>query len=250
MSDRSLLQRVGGTHIGHQVTGGKYTADIASSDPAAVRTQHVGPLLNAFRRQWDVIGDHHIIRATSLGNPHVGGVGTVIHDDKTDQRMGMGPDATIADHHRPAVVTNGNGYDLMLYRTGICVDIDRHSAPTINQPGPHCTRRDGQAYPRNGMPADYERDTHLSHAVAAGLSREVIDSLSHDEMPDFVHEDEELVYLFSRELNQTRSVSDGLFERTLAFLGRDATVDLVGVLGYYSLISMTIKAFAVPPASS
>ena len=69
-------------------------------------------------------------------------------------------------------------------------------------------------------------------------------------MPDFAHEDEELVYLFTRELNQTRSVSDGLFQRTLACLGRDATVDLVGVLGYHSLISMTIKAFALPPASS
>ena len=153
MSDRSLLQRVGGTHICHQVTGGKYTADIASGDPAAVRTQHIGPLLNAFRRQRDVIGDHHIILATSLGDPHVGGVGTVIHDDKTDQRMGIGPDATIADHHRPAVMTDGNSDDLVLYRTGICVDIDRHNAPTINQPGPHCTRRDGQAYPSNGMPA-------------------------------------------------------------------------------------------------
>lgn len=98
--------------------------------------------------------------------------------------------------------------------------------------------------------AGYEWDTHLPHAVAAGLSREVIDSLSRDKVPDFAHEDEELVYLFTRELNQTRSVSDGLFERTLACLGRDATVDLVGVLGYYSLISMTIKAFAVPPASS
>ena len=32
-----------------------------------------------------------------------------------------------------------------------------------------------------------------------------------------------------------------------AELGPDATVDLVGILGYYSLISMTIKAFDVSP---
>ncbi|MGB1418604.1 MAG: carboxymuconolactone decarboxylase family protein, partial [Candidatus Puniceispirillaceae bacterium] len=59
--------------------------------------------------------------------------------------------------------------------------------------------------------------------------------------------DEELVYSFTRELNLTRSVSDDLYARTVAELGPDATVDLVGILGYYSLISMTIKAFDVSP---
>lgn len=98
--------------------------------------------------------------------------------------------------------------------------------------------------------AGYEWDTHLTHALAAGLSQSVVDRLARDEAPDFARVDEELVYLFTRELNQTRSVSDELFDRTLACLGRDATVDLVGVLGYYSLISMTIKAFQVQPASS
>lgn len=97
--------------------------------------------------------------------------------------------------------------------------------------------------------ADYEWQTHLPHALAAGLSQDITDALSRDETPVFTAEDEELVYLFTRELNEKKSVSDALFERTLARLGRDATVDLVGVLGYYSLISMTIKAFEVPPAA-
>ena len=94
--------------------------------------------------------------------------------------------------------------------------------------------------------ADYEWQTHLPHALAAGLSQDVIDALSRDETPVFNAEDEEMVYMFTRELNLTRSVSDVLFDRTLACLGRDTTIDLVGVLGYYSLISMTIKAFELP----
>jgi len=52
-------------------------------------------------------------------------------------------------------------------------------------------------------------------------------------------------------LNLTRAVSDDLYARTVDGLGPDATVDLVGVLGYYSLIWMTIKAFDVlPPAGA
>ena len=44
----------------------------------------------------------------------------------------------------------------------------------------------------------------------------------------------------------TRAVTDETFDRTIECLGADATVDLVGVLGYYALISMTIKAFDLP----
>ena len=77
----------------------------------------------------------------------------------------------------------------------------------------------------------------------------MIKALADDRAPEFEAKDEELVYLFARELNLKRSVSDLLFEKTVSCLGRDGTVDLVGLLGYYSLISMTIKAFDIPPPS-
>lgn len=75
--------------------------------------------------------------------------------------------------------------------------------------------------------ADYEWQTHLPHARAAGLSQDVIDALSSDATPAFTKEDEELVYLFTRELCQAKTVSDALFHRTLSCLGQDATVGLV-----------------------
>ena len=95
--------------------------------------------------------------------------------------------------------------------------------------------------------ASYEWQAHLQPAREAGLSEEVIIALGEDTTPAFHSPNEELVYNFTRELNLTRSVSDDLYARTVAKLGPDATVDLVGVLGYYSLISMTIKAFDVSP---
>ena len=83
--------------------------------------------------------------------------------------------------------------------------------------------------------AAFEWQAHVPHALAA------------DHNPDFSNDDEKLVYEFSRELNLTHSVSDALYARAIAILGEEGTVDLVGVLGYYSLISMTIKAFDVDP---
>ena len=95
--------------------------------------------------------------------------------------------------------------------------------------------------------AAYEWQAHLQPAREAGLSEGVIVALGEDTTPAFHSADEELVYSFTRELNLTKAVSDDLYARTVAGLGPDATVDLVGVLGYYSLISMTIKAFDVLP---
>ena len=50
----------------------------------------------------------------------------------------------------------------------------------------------------------------------------------------------------SRELLTTRRVSDATYAFAEKTLGRRGVVDLVGVLGYYGLISMTINAFEVP----
>ena len=95
--------------------------------------------------------------------------------------------------------------------------------------------------------AKFEWQAHLSSALTAGLDPTVIDSLSADKHPVFVAEDEALVYEFTRELNIKRGICDALYERSVSILGKGGTVDLVGILGYYALISMTIKAFDVDP---
>jgi 4-carboxymuconolactone decarboxylase len=53
------------------------------------------------------------------------------------------------------------------------------------------------------------------------------------------------VYDLSRELLSTRAVSDPTYRRAVSELGQKSVVELVGILGYYTLISMTIKAFEV-----
>ena len=94
--------------------------------------------------------------------------------------------------------------------------------------------------------AAFEWQAHVPHALAGGITPAVIESLESDETPQFDEADEAVVYAFARELNMTRAVSDETFDRTIACLGSDAAIDLVGVLGYYALISMTIKAFDLP----
>ena len=133
-----LLQRVGGAHICHQIARGQNVTNIGARDAAAVGAQDIGTGSHAFRRQRDIIGDDHIIRPANIGNPHVGRVRSVIHDHKINQRVRIGPYATIADHDRPAAVANGDGGDLVFHRTGVCIHVNRHDAPTIDQPTRLC----------------------------------------------------------------------------------------------------------------
>ena len=74
----------------------------------------------------------------------------------------------------------------------------------------------------------------------------VIDSLGADQTPNFANEDEEIVYRVTREININRQLSDDTYNQVIKILGVEATVDLIGLLGYYALISMTIKAFNIP----
>ncbi|RPJ84117.1 MAG: hypothetical protein EHM13_05655 [Acidobacteria bacterium] len=53
------------------------------------------------------------------------------------------------------------------------------------------------------------------------------------------------VYAVARELHEARALSDETYAHAEAELGRQGLVDLVGILGYYTLISMTLKAFDV-----
>lgn len=98
--------------------------------------------------------------------------------------------------------------------------------------------------------ATYEWQAHVPHAQAAGISQGIIDALLADQVPSFTKEDEQLVYELTRQLYQERQISDATYNRAINLLGQDGTVDLIGILGYYSLISMTIKAFDVDPVTA
>ncbi|WP_223485079.1 carboxymuconolactone decarboxylase family protein [Pseudomonas sp. A-RE-19] len=95
--------------------------------------------------------------------------------------------------------------------------------------------------------AEYEWAAHKPFALEAGLASHIIDAIRDDQQPGFENADEALVYRFVRELHAQRGISDALYREFIDCLGTDAAVDLVGIAGYYTLISMTIKVFEVPP---
>lgn len=99
--------------------------------------------------------------------------------------------------------------------------------------------------------AEFEWWAHKQHALKAGLDPAVIDAIRDGAEPAFENADEALVYRFSTTLNRERAVPDDLYREAVAILGAGGVVDLTGILGYYALISMTLKVFEVePPADA
>jgi 4-carboxymuconolactone decarboxylase len=100
--------------------------------------------------------------------------------------------------------------------------------------------------------AGFEWYAHAGLGLKAGLDPAQVEVLRTGGTPDFAAEDERLVHELATELLRTRDVSAATYARGEAMLGRQALVELIGILGYYQLISMTIKAFrvAVPPGEA
>lgn len=87
---------------------------------------------------------------------------------------------------------------------------------------------------------------HAPNAARLGVDPAALETLRIGGRPRFGQPDEQALYEFADELNRTHEVSDATYRAAEAVLGKDLVIDLVGVLGYYAWISMTIKAFRVP----
>jgi 4-carboxymuconolactone decarboxylase len=98
--------------------------------------------------------------------------------------------------------------------------------------------------------AQYEWFAHAPMAEKGGVKPKTIEDLRRGRRPQSAPKDERAIYDFIQELYKTKRVSDRNYKRVQSLLGDTALVELVGILGYYSLISMTLNVFhMLPPAS-
>jgi len=95
--------------------------------------------------------------------------------------------------------------------------------------------------------AQYEWFAHAPMAEKAGVKPKTIENLRLGRAPKSAPNDERVIYAFVKELYKTRRVSDRMYRRLQSLLGDGATVELVGILGYYALISMTLNVFQMLP---
>jgi len=94
--------------------------------------------------------------------------------------------------------------------------------------------------------SQYEWYAHRRAAQTAGLSQAIIDAVAAGKRPATMQTDEEAVYTFCTELLTTKQVSDKTFQAAKDRFGERGVVDLIGVTGYYGLVSMLLNTDRYP----
>lgn len=92
----------------------------------------------------------------------------------------------------------------------------------------------------------FEWFTHVPLALKAGTTQDTIDALRNGRRPGAMSDEESVVYDFSIELLNNRGVSDARYRATVNCLGEQGVIDLVSILGYFTLISMVLNVARTP----
>jgi 4-carboxymuconolactone decarboxylase len=92
----------------------------------------------------------------------------------------------------------------------------------------------------------YEWYVHHPIALKEGLNPEIAKALSEGRRPSGMSADEELIYEFCTELLNNQSVSDATYARAVTRFGEQGTIEMVGVVGYYTFQSFVLNTARTP----
>jgi len=93
--------------------------------------------------------------------------------------------------------------------------------------------------------AHHEWRVHKKIALEAGISAAIAADIAARRSPAFTDAEESVVYEIATSLLEKRAVSEELYQEGARALGEKGIVELVGVLGYYTLVSMTLVTFEI-----
>lgn len=92
----------------------------------------------------------------------------------------------------------------------------------------------------------FEWDAHRPEAERAGLPQAIVESVLAKDTPVGMDARQSAVYHFACELNASKSVSDATYATALALFGARTLVELTALVGYYTLVAMTLNAHEIP----
>lgn len=92
----------------------------------------------------------------------------------------------------------------------------------------------------------FEWYVHKEAALREGLDPTIVDAIANGESPTGMDADETVVYKLVSELLYERRVSDTTFETAVAALGERGVVDVVGIVGYYGMVSLFLNIDEYP----
>src|SRR6201991_4196313 len=99
--------------------------------------------------------------------------------------------------------------------------------------------------------AQYEWFAHYPLALKGGLDPKVAGDIALGKRPEGMKDDEAALYDLAMALYRDKKVSDPVYKAALEKFGERGIMDIIGIIGYYDLVSMTLITMqAAPPNDS
>ncbi len=92
----------------------------------------------------------------------------------------------------------------------------------------------------------YATHAHERAAKEAGLPADKVEAILSGLPTSFDDKREQVIYEMAICLSNSRWVSKGLFERALATLDHVGITDVIGLMGFYTTVAMTLAFYDVP----
>ena len=94
--------------------------------------------------------------------------------------------------------------------------------------------------------AKFEFAVHKALAIRAGVDEAALDAIHQGERPRFDDDDHEICYQLAAQLLSSHRITDETYERAVDRFGEEVVIELVCIVGYYCLVSLTLNAFNIP----
>ena len=93
----------------------------------------------------------------------------------------------------------------------------------------------------------FEWFVHVPLGRKAGISENTIAALAEGRRPSGMSEYEEVAYDFCEELLRTKGVCETTYRRAVMKFGENGVIDMIGVAGYFTTVSMVMNVAHSPP---
>ena len=91
--------------------------------------------------------------------------------------------------------------------------------------------------------AHYEWYAHKRLALKGGMDPKVVDDIRDRRTPRFEDAKAQMIYDVSRSLHEGHGLSKVLYEEAVKVLSDRGVVEIIGLCGYYTMVSMTLNTF-------
>ena len=92
----------------------------------------------------------------------------------------------------------------------------------------------------------YEWYAHRLLAIKGGLDEKIINDIRDRRTPTFSDPKAKVVYDVAKSLHDGHGVSKSLYDEAVKVVGERGIVEIIGLCGYYTMVSMTLNTFQFP----